>query len=207
MKMEEKIAKAFGYPIILSGCIEETLIKRMEAAIIAGATRFLSFGVAGGLTHTLKSGDIVVGTWVLDRGQKIYSDKQWIDKFKTLWNKSTKLHFGGIDGTTHPLGKKEKLHEIDSIACAVDMESAIMARIAYNHNIPFSIIRTISDSIEVELPHAAMVALNLDGSINYKAIIKSLLKDITQIFDLIKLGFSSKKALNTLRLITNSDII
>jgi len=197
--MEEKIAQAIGCPIILSGCTEETLIERMEIAITNGATSFLSFGVAGGLTRTLQSGDILVGTWALDRGRKLYCDMSWIDQFKIAWGQNTKLTFGGVEGATHPLDKKEKLHELDGIACAVDMESSIMARIAHKHNLPFSIIRTISDSVEVELPHAAMVALHLDGSINYKAIIISLCKDITQISSLIKLAISSRKAFSNLK--------
>lgn len=204
--MEETIAKAFGCPIIISGP-EGTLIKQMETAIINGATSFVSFGVAGGLTHKLESGDIVIGTWALDHGKKIYCDKQWIDGFRTLWGNSFDLTFGGIEGATHPLDKTEKLHELDSLACAVDMESSVMARIAHKHSIPFSIIRTISDSVTVELPHAALVALHLDGSINYKAIIKSLFKDITQIIDLIKLWRSSRKALNNLKLLASFGIL
>lgn len=204
MKMEEKIAKKIGCPIIIAGITKELLVQKMEEAIVTNTvTSFLSFGVAGGLSYDLKSGDIVIGTYALD------CNNNKINSCNILTNniinslKDIKYTLGGIFGSLHPLNIDEKNYKLESIACAVDMETLTMAQIAQKHNIPFAIIRTISDSVDVKLPHAAIVAINQNGSINYAAMIKSLLIDITQIKDLIILAISSRKAFNSLKIIAN----
>jgi hypothetical protein len=83
-------------------------------------------------------------------------------------------------------------------ACAVDMESHIVARLARLHRIPFAVLRTISDPADSGLPPLVSTALTTDGKVNYRAVLKSVVTEPRQIPALIRTARESKTALDAL---------
>jgi adenosylhomocysteine nucleosidase len=83
-------------------------------------------------------------------------------------------------------------------AAAVDMESAIVARAAQRHGLPFAILRVIADPAHRPLPGTALVAMRADGEVDLAAVFGALLRDPGQLPALIRLGMDSRRAFSAL---------
>ena len=79
-------------------------------------------------------------------------------------------------------------------AAAVDMESAIVARAALRHDLPFAILRVIADPAHRPLPSAALVAMGADGEVDIGAVLGALLRNPRQLPALIRLARDSRDA-------------
>lgn len=79
-------------------------------------------------------------------------------------------------------------------AAAVDMESAIVARAAQRHGLPFAILRVIADPAHRPLPSAALVAMRSDGEVDLAAVLGALAREPGQLPALVRLGLDSRKA-------------
>ena len=91
------------------------------------------------------------------------------------------------------IAKKAALFE-DSGAIAVDMESAIVARAARRHNLPFAILRVIADPAGRSLPNAALSAMRADGEVNIGAVLGGLLRNPRELSSLARLAVDARKA-------------
>jgi len=103
----------------------------------------------------------------------------------------------GADSIIGSVAEKTALYA-DTGAIAVDMESHIAARVAARHNLPFAIIRTISDSADHALPPAALVGMKPDGGVALGAILASLARNPAQLRALIRTGRDAGAAFKTL---------
>ena len=104
----------------------------------------------------------------------------------------------GSDTIVASATQKQALYEATG-ALAVDMESRIAARVAARYNLPFAIIRVISDSANEALPPAALVGMNPDGSMALGAVLASLARNPTQLPVLIRTGIHAGRAFSELR--------
>ena len=103
----------------------------------------------------------------------------------------------GADSIIASVAGKMELHA-DTGAIAVDMESHIAARVAARHNLPFAIVRTISDSANRALPPAALVGMKPDGGVALGAILASLARNPAQLPALIRTGRDAGAAFKAL---------
>jgi hypothetical protein len=94
--------------------------------------------------------------------------------------------------------EKQALHT-ETGALAVDMESHIAARVAARHDLPFAIIRVISDSANEALPPAALVGMKPDGSMALGAVLASLARNPSQLPALIRTGLHAGRGFSELR--------
>jgi adenosylhomocysteine nucleosidase len=83
-------------------------------------------------------------------------------------------------------------------AAAVDMESAIVARAAQRHGLPFAILRVIADPAHRPLPSTALVAMRADGEVDLAAVLGALIREPGQLPALIRLGLDSRRAFSAL---------
>jgi nucleoside phosphorylase len=83
-------------------------------------------------------------------------------------------------------------------AAAVDMESAIVARAARRHGLPFAILRVIADPAHRPLPSAALVAMRADGEVDLAAVVGELIRNPGQLPALIRLALDSRDAFSAL---------
>lgn len=132
----------------------------------------INTGVAGGIADDLKIGDVVVATKLVHhdfdatalgyaRGYIcnginpkeptiFYSDEKLNEKFEEVALKTlpkNNIHKGLIASGDMFIGTCEKKEELKELfgAVAGEMESAAIAQTAYLNNIPFLIVRAISD--------------------------------------------------------------
>ncbi|MBQ3641155.1 5'-methylthioadenosine/adenosylhomocysteine nucleosidase [bacterium] len=125
-------------------------------------------GVAGGLSPTLKIGDVIIGSELVqydfdasalgyakgyicnninpDKPTVFYSDKELID---VIVNNSSDLNInvGRIATGDMFVGSVDKKRKIftEFNALAAEMEGCAIAQCAYANNIPFIIVRAVSD--------------------------------------------------------------
>ena len=103
----------------------------------------------------------------------------------------------GADSIIGSVPAKTALHAATG-AIAVDMESHIAARVAARHDLPFAIVRTISDSADHALPPAALVGMTPDGGVALGAILASLARNPAQLPALIRTGRDAGAAFKAL---------
>jgi adenosylhomocysteine nucleosidase len=114
--------------------------------------------------------------------------------------KLLEAHIGtiaGSDSIAATLDQKHALRQTTG-AIAVDMESHVAARVAARHDLPFAILRTISDGANHVLPPAALVGMKPDGGMALGAVLASLARRPGQLPALIRTGRDAERAFRAL---------
>ncbi len=139
----------------------------------------INTGVAGGIADDLSVGDIVIGTSLVqydfnvtalgyalgymctginkDKPTVYYSDETLVESYEKAVTESgfgSKIHKGVIATGDTFISDNKKKAELKSIfnASAAEMEGCAIAQCAYMNNIPFVIVRAISDLANGEAP-------------------------------------------------------
>lgn len=123
----------------------------------------MSAGFAGALAPA-HIGDVLIGTHVVAHPQEldlpgnhepVQCDRSCQDRARNL---ATQLGIGAVIGpivtvprVCHTASQKRVLRD-NTGAVGVDMESAVIGRMAVAHHVPFSVVRTVSDLLEEDLP-------------------------------------------------------
>lgn len=163
-----------------------------------GATKLLSFGIAGGLEPGLPIGSMIIGTHVTSVDGNWNCDTAWV---KDLTRKLPEAHCGGVYGSEFlvPTAKEKRALYEKSRCLIVDMESQCAAQIATEANIPLAVIRVVCDNSNMDVPCVVMQAINEDGSVNAIKALWSLLRYPSQIPSLVHVGKGTGKALKVLK--------
>lgn len=185
-----------GVVVVAGGGDSARLERELEAAA-AGAAAVLSCGVAGALDPASRAGDIVVGTLYQSGSPGIRPGSAFSDWLARHLPEARRGPVVGADSIIGSAAEKAALYA-QTGAIAVDMESHIAARVAARHNLPFAIVRTISDSADHALPPAALVGMNPDGSVALGAILKSLARNPAQLPALLRTGRDAGAAFRAL---------
>ena len=170
----------------------------LQDAIACGARGIISFGVCGGLSPSLKAGQWVVASSVLDGEVERPTHEGWAHELAGALPGCAR---GLIAGVERPLSSpvdKAKFHFVTG-AIAVDMESHIAARVAASHGLPFASCRVVIDAAHRTLPPAALLNLRPGASIDFSAVLHSLLKEPSQIAGVIRLAADAALAISALR--------
>lgn len=162
----------------------------------------MNLGSAGALNPMLKIGDIVIGDelvqhdfditafghakgYITGVGDRVYSDKYLIEKFEkaieNLEDRNYEIKTGTIasgDIFCTEIEMKNQIYANFKADC-VEMEGAAIAQVSYLNNIPFIVIRSISDT-----PNGNN-AITFDKFVELASkrcarILKEVLKDITK---------------------------
>jgi hopanoid-associated phosphorylase len=162
-----------------------------------GATRLMSFGIAGGLEPGLPIGSLVVGSQVSSTDGTWSCDDDWINK---LSHTLPEGHCGGVWGSEIliPTATEKSALYHKSHCLIVDMESHAAAQIAVEAKMPFVVLRAVCDTSDMDVPPIVMAAIKEDGSINYAKAIGHILRHPSQIAGLLHVGRGSGKALKIL---------
>jgi adenosylhomocysteine nucleosidase len=194
---EAKVARQLSPLVAMSGAQEHLARSRAEELIEKGAKMLLSFGVAGGLMPGITSDTLIIGERVVSR------EKSWNcdEAFTALLSRAVPhARKGSVFGSTHLVPGPEEKKNLFAFTggLIVDMESQVIAEVATARGLPFSVLRGVSDEVEHVFPPAALVGINADGSMNLKAIAKSLMKQPKQLAALLTLGKNTNLALKHL---------
>ena len=149
----------------------EDVLHRVEPSLI------LSTGYAGGLSHDLNVGDLVVADRVLDDSAESFSgeelsaaapDRQWLDQVKGL-NPSGRfsIHYGTLLTVSGVVADSSAKLQLGSRcgALAVDMETSVLLTGAGEKNIPFLSIRAVSDTADQSLADVSSL-VGKDGTVS-----------------------------------------
>jgi adenosylhomocysteine nucleosidase len=199
---EARIAAGPGMTVICSSSDPRqlrALLTVFDPSTIRGV---ISFGVAGGLDPTLKSGDVVVATEVLA------GDTRWLtglalneELIASVALGRRRVVRGGLAGAEQVVGArslKAALH-LETGAAAVDMESHIAAAYAAEAGLPFAALRVISDPASRALPPLAMAAIKPNGHIDLRKVLSGLARNPMTLRALVSTGIDFNRALKSLR--------
>jgi len=171
---------------------------RAHGLIQQGATKLLSFGLAGALKPGLPAGAIVLGTMV-QSGTMIWDcNKEWLITMDALVPGMVAGPVWGSDEIVAHAADKHWLFERSRCVCA-DMESHYVAEAAAEAKAPFIVLRVISDTADMDLPPVAMTPLQDDGRVNAGKIMLNILGKPAQLPSLIHLGKNTAMAMKALR--------
>ena len=202
LMQEARIASGPGMTVICSSSDPQqlrALLTVFDPATIRGV---ISFGVAGGLDPSLRSGDVVVATEVLA------GDARWLaglslndDLIASVGLGRRRIVRGRLVGAEQVVAArhlKEALH-LETGAAAVDMESHIAAEYAAKAGLPFAALRVVSDPAHRALPPVAMAAIKPDGGIDLRQVMRSVARNPRTLRDLVASGIDFNRALRSLR--------
>jgi adenosylhomocysteine nucleosidase len=199
---EARIAAGPGMTVICSSSDPKQLRELLTVFDPKTIRGVISFGVAGGLDPSLKSGDVVVATEVLA------GDTRWLAGLalnETMIARAAlgrrRVVRGGLAGVEKMIAAsalKAALH-LQTGAAAVDMESHIAAAYAAEAGLPFAALRVISDPADRALPALAQSAIKPNGDIDLRKILRGVARNPTTLRALVSTGIDFNRALKSLR--------
>jgi adenosylhomocysteine nucleosidase len=202
LAQEARIAAGPGMTVICSSSDPRqlrALLATFDPSTIRGV---ISFGVAGGLCPSLKSGDVVVATEVMA------GDSRWLAGLAlseeliagTALGNSRVVQGGlvGVEQIIAAQSGKAALHS-ETGAIAVDMESHIAAAYAAEAGLPFAALRVVSDPAGRALPALATSAIKPNGDIDLRKLFRGLVRNPLTLRALVSTGLDFNRALRSLR--------
>src|SRR5215469_17452750 len=174
------------------------LVAALEAAAKRGAAGIISFGIAGGLAPDLGAGDWVVGSGVRTEQGHFPTDRGWARALLEALPSAVHAEIVGADAPIAEPSEKRRLH-LQTGAVAVDTESHLAARIAAAHRIPFAACRAVIDPAQSLLPPAAMYGLRHDGTADVFAVLRSVMRQPSQLPALTRTALDARVAAAALR--------
>jgi hopanoid-associated phosphorylase len=174
------------------------LVASLEAAAKRGAAGIISFGIAGGLAPDLNAGDWVVGSGVRTEQGHFPTDRGWARALLEVLPSAVHAEIVGTDAPIAEPSEKRRLH-LRTGAVAVDTESHVAARIAAAHRIPFAACRAVIDPAHSVLPPAAVFGLRHDGTADVLAVLRSVVRQPSQLPALTRTALDARIAAAALR--------
>ncbi len=164
-----------------------------------GSKILLSFGIAGALDQTLNPGDLIIPDLVLHSNDGSFETSA--DQLKIRLDNRIEFKSGSLLGSNKLIASASKKLSLfkSTGAIAVDMESMAVAKAARDYNLPFLVVRAISDTAGQNLPSAILSTIDDQGKTRIGTMLWELTKRPYELPGLIKLAINSNKAFATLR--------
>lgn len=190
-----------NYRILPSGSSAKRAQEAACSLLDDGAEKLLSFGIAGALSPRLRVGDVAFSTHVVTLLDESYGKRPKSRKINALTftsNKSVIIStVCGVDEIAFTPDVKRKVHAA-SRADLADMESHGVARAAHSFDVPFFILRAISDGINDSLPAYVANGVDEKGKPRLVPILKGLLRNPATLNQLLRLKKNTETALAAL---------
>src|SRR3984893_10871980 len=199
---EARIAAGPGMIVICSSSDPQqlrALLATLDSTTFRGV---ISFGVAGGLDPTLKSGDVVVATEVMA------GDTRWLaglalsnELIASIALRRRRVVRGGLAGVEQVVAARasKAALRMETGAAAVDMESHIAAAYAAEEDLPFAALRVIADPASRALPALARNAIKPNGDIDLRKVLRGVARNPLTLRSLVSTGIDFNRALKSLR--------
>jgi adenosylhomocysteine nucleosidase len=151
-----------GSLLCVSGVGCDNATRAAHELVAAGAQALLSWGVAGALDPALGAGAVLLPAEVLRLTgaaasappQRYPTSRAWRERVAAALQLHVPVSAGALLTSALPVAEaplKARLFQ-DTGAVAVDMESAAVAQVAAEHQLPFITLRVIVDNASVNLP-------------------------------------------------------
>jgi adenosylhomocysteine nucleosidase len=203
LKSEKKIASKIRGAIVACAAARPHKARELARELVAmGATKLMSFGIAGSLDSSVHLGDVFIGTRVASAAGQWMCDEAW---GRDLANKIPHSKRGGVYGSevlVATIAEKDALFQ--STGCAiVDMESQCAAEVAAEAGLPLTVVRAVCDDSVMNVPPFVMASIAEDGSIKGLKALSYLALHPAQTSDLFNVSRGIGKALEALGAIKN----
>lgn len=192
-----------GSLLALSGIGSAAAAAAAQALVDSGVSALMTFGMAGGLDPALKPGSVVIPCELLSSdGARYAACRSWRERVAAAVSPLCAVTEGNLLTGTQPIDTPaEKAAALRSTgAAAVDMESAAVAEVAAEHNLPFIAVRVIVDTAADYLPRA-VVAASRAGRVHFGRLIGGLILRPREIAALLRLARRYRIAMRSLRAI------
>ena len=199
LKAEARIAAGTGVTVFACGGNVGRQAQSIRKAVFSGAAAIVSFGIAGGLNPQLATGDWVVANGVMSGSRYIATDNGWSNRLAQRLSAAAIGDFATVAVPVLDPAKKRRLHR-DTGAIAVDMESFQAAALAAELGVPFAAVRVVADPVHRDIPSAARLGLQFDGTVAIAPILHSLLRKPSQFPALFRVASDAIIAFRALRL-------
>lgn len=161
----------------------------------------VSLGTAGALAGGLRAGDLLLPERVIGFQTEYPVAGQWRSRLvEQLSSAGMHVQEAAIlhsEAMVCDVAEKSRLHRTTG-AGAVDMESAQLARLAAEVNIPFLAVRVVVDEADQEVPGCLSVALSDDGDLRIAALLRAMLRRPGEMPGVVRMARSFGKARVTL---------
>ncbi|HFC05245.1 MAG TPA: hypothetical protein ENJ55_06035, partial [Rhizobiales bacterium] len=132
------------------------------------------------LSGQLESGFTILPKNILDKHESIAVDRHWHARLQALLEPQFDVNTGDLVSVAQTVAtvKDKQALAAQTGAVAVDMESAILARLATRYKLPFIAIRVVHDTASMEIPKAFTDIIDTvegSGKIDKWKLIKGLL--------------------------------
>ena len=178
LKREARIfERAGGDVVAVAGGGDAARLERGledEAEIFPGI--ILSCGIAGALSPDLHTGDVIID-----------GDATVVALLRAALPDAIAGQVAGGNAIVATAAAKSALASRTG-AIAADMESHIASRVARSRDLPFGVLRVISDTADDDLPPAALVGMRPDGGMALGAVLASLARRPRQLPALLRTG-------------------
>lgn len=168
--MRAEAALLRGMPLVACAGAEPEIAAR--ALLAAGATRLMSFGLAGGLDPALPPGTLVLASEIVEGLARTPTDAAWADAMARPGMVRAPLL-----GEAKPLASSaaKAAAFTASGAAAVDTESGAVARVAVSAGVPVLALRAIADPAGRAIPAAVLRIVDGQGRIRPRAALAAAL--------------------------------
>lgn len=210
MPVEAKIARTAIEKSKADGLVQfsdaDPDLARSRAAFLVeeGATTLMSFGIAGGLSSDVKTGDLIIPTKIIaPSGIHFNTDFVWQKKVcRTLEDAGIPYHEGNILGSNYAVAdaSEKRSLAVQHQALAVDMESHVVAEQAAQSGMSLRVIRAVADAADDTLPPAALAAMTESGFLAQATkVTRHLFKHPGELPQLLRLAGNTQRALAALK--------
>jgi adenosylhomocysteine nucleosidase len=190
-----------GSLLAVSGIGRAAAETAARSLVEAGVSALITFGMAGGLDPALKPGSVVLPREVISPEGKYYAAcPSWRERVAAAVRPLCAVTEGNLLTSAYaidtPGEKAAAFHRTG--AAAVDMESAAVAEVAAQHNLPFIAARVIVDTAADRLPRA-VVAASRAGRVQFGRLLAGMVLAPGEIAALVRLARRYRIAMRSLR--------
>jgi adenosylhomocysteine nucleosidase len=169
-------------------------------AVARGAGALIGWGLAGGLSHEADSGTVLLPEQLMSAAGSWRTDAEWRTRVAAaLGPDLLPLHgplYSAHSVLTDPADKAALAAATGAVA--VDMESAAIARVAFDAGLPCLILRVVADGPFDALPAGVEKLVTDRGRTRLRGLLPFVLMP-ARLAALIRLGHQSKIARSRLR--------
>ena len=192
-----------GSLLAVSGIGRAAAEAAARALVEAGVSALITFGMAGGLDPALKPGSVLLPRELISpEGKRYASCQSWRERVAIAVSPLRAVSDGNLLTSAYaidtPAEKAAAFHRTG--AAAVDMESAAVARVAAEHDLPFIAARVIVDTAADRLPRA-VVAASRAGRVQFGRLLAGMVMAPGEIAALVRLAQRYRVAMRSLRAI------
>lgn len=188
-----------GAMMVLSGIGARRARSAARTLTEKGATGLVSWGVAGALVSAFSPGALILPETIIAADGSVYPvDPTWHERLCSKLKGHVALDKGPLAESAAVLSRTEKetLYRRTG-AVAVDMESASIALVAQEARIPFVAIRSITDTVEMDIPRIVLSSTDEFGRVQLSKLISGTLRRPGELLALVRLSrnFRAAKAM------------